>query len=53
MRTRVPIATGKNAEYRAYLKDEMKPVLEKAQARTWLSPISFRNGLRPAKFGRC
>jgi hypothetical protein len=34
MRTRVPIATGKNAEYRAYLKDEMKPVLEKGGV-TW------------------
>jgi len=29
MRQRVPIAPGKNAEYRAYLKNEMKPVYEK------------------------
>lgn len=29
IRTRVPIATGKNADYRAYLKNELKPVLEK------------------------
>ena len=29
MRTRVPIAPGKNAEYRAYLKNELKPVYEK------------------------
>ena len=29
LRTRVPITPGKNADYRAYLKNEMKPVLEK------------------------
>ena len=29
LRTRIPIAAGKNAEYRAYLKNELKPVLEK------------------------
>ena len=29
MRTRIPVATGKNAEYRAYLKNELKPVYEK------------------------
>jgi hypothetical protein len=29
LRTRVPVATGKNPEYRAYLKNELKPVLEK------------------------
>lgn len=29
LRTRVPVATGKNAEYRAYLKNELKPVMEK------------------------
>jgi hypothetical protein len=34
MRTRVPIATGKNAEYRAYLKNELKPVYEKGGV-TW------------------
>jgi hypothetical protein len=28
-RTRVPIATGKTAEYRAYVKNEVKPVMEK------------------------
>ena len=34
LRTRVPIATGKNADYRAYLKNELKPVLEKGGV-TW------------------
>jgi len=34
MRTRVPIAPGKNAEYRAYLKNELKPVYEKGGV-TW------------------
>ena len=34
MRTRVPIATGKNADYRAYVKNELKPVLEKGGV-TW------------------
>ena len=34
IRTRVPVATGKNAEYRAYLKNEMKPVYEKGGV-TW------------------
>jgi hypothetical protein len=29
MRTRVPVAAGKNADYRAYLKNDLKPVLEK------------------------
>ena len=29
LRTRVPIATGKNSDYRTYLKNELKPVLEK------------------------
>ena len=29
LRTRVPIAPGKNADYRAYLKNDLKPVLEK------------------------
>jgi hypothetical protein len=35
LRTRTPIATGKNAEYRAYLKNELKPVMEKGGV-TWL-----------------
>ncbi|HVO98372.1 MAG TPA: hypothetical protein VMT15_09915 [Bryobacteraceae bacterium] len=34
MRTRVPIAPGKSAEYRAYLKNELKPVYEKGGV-TW------------------
>ena len=34
IRTRVPIATGKNAEYIAYLKNELKPVYEKGGV-TW------------------
>jgi hypothetical protein len=34
LRTRVPIATGKNAEYRAFVKSEVKPVLEKGGV-TW------------------
>lgn len=34
LRTRVPVATGKNPEYRAYVKDELKPVLEKGGV-TW------------------
>ena len=34
LRTRVPVATGKNAEYRAYLKNDVKPVLEKGGV-TW------------------
>jgi hypothetical protein len=34
IRTRVPIATGKNEEYRAYLKNELKPVYEKGGV-TW------------------
>ena len=29
LRTRVPIATGKTAEYRAFVKNELKPVMEK------------------------
>lgn len=35
VRTRIPVATGKNAEYRAYLKNELKPVYEKGGV-TWL-----------------
>lgn len=41
LRSRVPIATGKNAEYRAFVKNELKPVLEKGGV-TWYrvsSPI--------------
>jgi hypothetical protein len=34
MRTRIPVATGKNADYRAFLKNELKPVLEKGGV-TW------------------
>lgn len=34
MRTRVPIAAGKNPDYRAFLKNELKPVLEKGGV-TW------------------
>ena len=34
LRTRTPVATGKNAEYRAYLKNELKPVMEKGGV-TW------------------
>jgi hypothetical protein len=34
LRTRVPIATGKNADYRAYVKNELRPVLEKGGV-TW------------------
>jgi hypothetical protein len=34
LRSRVPVATGKNAEYRAYLKNDLKPVLEKGGV-TW------------------
>ena len=34
LRTRIPIAPGKNAEYRAYLKNDLKPVLEKGGV-TW------------------
>ncbi|HZR23916.1 MAG TPA: hypothetical protein VFA59_10040 [Vicinamibacterales bacterium] len=34
VRTRMPVATGKNAEYRAYLKNDVKPVLEKGGV-TW------------------
>lgn len=34
IRTRTPVATGKNADYRAYLKNEMKPVMEKGGV-TW------------------
>jgi len=34
LRSRVPIATGKNNEYRAYVKNELKPVLEKGGV-TW------------------
>jgi hypothetical protein len=34
MRTRVPIAPGKNTEYRAYLKNELLPVYEKGGV-TW------------------
>lgn len=34
LRTRTPIAPGKNPEYRTYLKNEMKPVLEKGGV-TW------------------
>jgi hypothetical protein len=34
VRTRIPIATGKNAEYRAFLKNEMLPVLNKGGV-TW------------------
>lgn len=29
LRTRIPVATGKNADYRAFLKNDLKPVLEK------------------------
>ena len=34
VRSRIPIATGKNAEYRAFLKNDLKPVLEKGGV-TW------------------
>lgn len=34
LRTRIPVATGKNPEYRAYLKNELKPVMEKGGV-TW------------------
>jgi hypothetical protein len=34
LRSRIPIAAGKNAEYRAFLKNEMLPVLEKGGV-TW------------------
>ena len=42
LRTRIPIATGKNADYRAYLKNDVKPVLEKGGV-TWyrVSSITF------------
>jgi hypothetical protein len=34
MRTRIPVAPGKNEEYRAYLKNDLKPVYEKGGV-TW------------------
>ena len=42
VRARVPVATGKNADYRAYLKNDLKPVLEKGGV-TWyrVSATSF------------